>query len=184
MGARRNTLISLTTLIAFVATGLLATASAQVGEGAERPSSQIDYDGFLNVSDEVRGVRAARLVSLEDFSEMATQPDTIILDARSESAYRQGHIDGAVHLSFSDFSDERLADLIPSRDTRILIYCNNNFSDDVEPVLLKRSPLALNIPTFINLYGYGYRNVYELADVVETSHEDLNWTRAQPALSF
>ena len=26
--------------------------------------------------------------------------------------------------------------------------------------------LALNIPTFINLYGYGYKNVYELGDLV------------------
>jgi hypothetical protein len=26
--------------------------------------------------------------------------------------------------------------------------------------------LALNIPTYINLYGYGYRNVYELNELV------------------
>ena len=26
--------------------------------------------------------------------------------------------------------------------------------------------LALNIPTYINLYGYGYKNVYELKDLV------------------
>lgn len=26
--------------------------------------------------------------------------------------------------------------------------------------------LALNIPTFINLYGYGYRNIYELDELV------------------
>jgi hypothetical protein len=27
-------------------------------------------------------------------------------------------------------------------------------------------PLALNIPTFINLYGYGYKNIYELKVIV------------------
>jgi hypothetical protein len=26
--------------------------------------------------------------------------------------------------------------------------------------------LALNIPTYINLYGYGYRNVFELGELV------------------
>ena len=26
--------------------------------------------------------------------------------------------------------------------------------------------LALNIPTFINLYGYGYRSIYELDELV------------------
>ena len=33
-------------------------------------------------------------------------------------------------------------------------------------------PLALNIQTFINLYGYGYRNVYELGDVVDAGVAD------------
>lgn len=28
--------------------------------------------------------------------------------------------------------------------------------------------LALNIPTYINLYGYGYRNIYELSELVNT----------------
>lgn len=27
--------------------------------------------------------------------------------------------------------------------------------------------MALNIPTYINLYGYGYRNVYELHELVD-----------------
>jgi hypothetical protein len=27
--------------------------------------------------------------------------------------------------------------------------------------------LALNIPTYVNLYGYGYRNVYELDELVK-----------------
>ena len=82
--------------------------------------------------------------------------------------------------------------------TRILIYCNNNFEDrtqlsgmdrafitkaatpgpPVSPgdIAEESSPagkvymtLALNIPTFINLYGYGYRNIYELAEWVDVN---------------
>ena len=34
----------------------------------------------------------------------------------------------------------------------------------MESLLDKRRPLALNIPTFINLYGYGYENIFELKD--------------------
>ncbi len=26
--------------------------------------------------------------------------------------------------------------------------------------------MAINIPTYVNLYGYGYRNVYELDELV------------------
>ena len=29
--------------------------------------------------------------------------------------------------------------------------------------------LALNVPTYITLYGYGYRNVYELDELVKVS---------------
>jgi len=29
--------------------------------------------------------------------------------------------------------------------------------------------MALNIPTYINLYGYGYKNVYELSELISVS---------------
>ena len=29
--------------------------------------------------------------------------------------------------------------------------------------------MALNIPTYVNLYGYGYRNVYELHELVKVT---------------
>ena len=29
--------------------------------------------------------------------------------------------------------------------------------------------LALNVPTYITLYGYGYRNVYELDELVQVT---------------
>lgn len=174
MGARRNTVLSLATLIAFVATGLLANASADPREETAA-SPAIDYPGFLAMSEDVMAYREARLVSLADFNAMKREPDTIILDTRSQFAFEAGHIEGAVHLNFSDFTDRKLAEVIPSRDTRILIYCNNNFEDDIEPVMVKRAPLALNVPTFINLVGYGYDNVYELGELVSIADEDVNW---------
>ena len=39
----------------------------------------------------------------------------------------------------------------------------------------KQLTLALNIPTFINLYGYGYRNVYELADLVSVYNSKIEF---------
>ena len=108
---------------------------------------------------------------------MALEPDTIILDARSAAAYRQGHIDGALNLSLTDFTAPSLAAAIRDPNTRILIYCNNNFENNAAPVVLKRIDLALNIQTFINLYGYGYRNVYELGEVVNFDDPQVRWVR-------
>ncbi|MFT5779631.1 MAG: hypothetical protein ACI837_002590 [Crocinitomicaceae bacterium] len=35
--------------------------------------------------------------------------------------------------------------------------------------------LALNIPTYINLFGYGYKNVYELKDLVAVNDERISF---------
>ncbi len=78
----------------------------------------------------VKKHREARMVTLDKFVEMSKQPGVIILDTRSDSMYNAKHIKGAIHLNFSDFTEKNLAALIPNKNTKILIYCNNNFSDD------------------------------------------------------
>ncbi|MGE0597565.1 MAG: rhodanese-like domain-containing protein [Hyphomonadaceae bacterium] len=146
-------------------------------KGASNSASQIDYTGFRDLTAEVEEYRARRLVSLRDMQRMAREPDTIILDARSADAYAAGHIEGAINLPFTDFTAESLAAVLGDADTRVLIYCNNNFSNNQQPVVLKAVQLALNIQTFINLYGYGYRNVYELADIVDFNDPAVHWVR-------
>lgn len=160
------------------ATCLGATAHPAL---AEQQNPQIDYDRFLELSARLADARQAHLINLATFTEKAGEPDAIILDTRSAEAFRLGHIKGAINLPFSDFTSEKLSKVLGNAETRqILIYCNNNFSDNVEPIQLKSAPLALNIPTFINLHGYGYTNVWELGDVVSTG--DVDWV-AQPWLS-
>ncbi len=158
--------------------GRVAEASPPASELADAPTAIIDYDGFLALTIEVEPYRAERLVSLDDFRVMASAPGTIILDTRSAEAFAAGHVDGAINLPFSDFTAEKLAAVLGGPETRILIYCNNNFADDAPPVILKSAPLALNVPTFVNLYGYGYRNVYELADLVSTDDPRIGWVSA------
>ena len=43
------------------------------------------------------------------------------------------------------------------------------------PVVLKSAPLALNVPTFINLYGYGYQNIYELSGAYSVLDAEIDW---------
>ncbi len=135
--------------------------------------ANIDYSGFVQLSNEVQQYRQQRMVSLDDFLKMSEEAGTIILDTRSKAAYDGKHLKGAVHLNFSDFTEAKLAKVIPSKDTRILIYCNNNILNDPMSFAMKSRPLALNIPTFINLYGYGYKNIYEMANLVPVEHPDL-----------
>ena len=166
---------------AMLAAGL-ALAAPFASYAAEPVPSHVDFPGFAALTQEVRDVRAQRLVTLEAFWAMAADPKTLILDARSKDAYARGHIAGAVNLPFTDFTAQSLAAAIGDPDRPILIYCNNNFSNDVVPVILKSRPLALNIQTFINLYGYGYRNVYELSETVDFNEARVKWVaQADPA---
>lgn len=153
-----------------------AMASPAVATQAPSDAALIDSPGFLDLSVEALEYRKGRLIDIDTFEQYQIDPNTLVLDTRSADAFAAGHLRGAVHLEFADFTQSKLDALIPSPDTRILIYCNNNFRDNTEPVPLKRVQLALNIPTFINLIGYGYRNVYELGSLVALS--DVDWTGA------
>lgn len=167
-------------LFAFALTALIVIhhPGAFAQDKATTSNTQINYDGFRNLTGEVENYRANRLVPLAEFNRMAREPNTLILDARSADAYRQGHIEGAINLPFTDFTDQSLRQALRDPNVRILIYCNNNFSNNAQPVILKRVELALNIQTFINLYGYGYRNVYELADVVDFNDPSVGWVQS------
>lgn len=125
-------------------------------------SPEVDYNGFLDISQELVEYRESRLIDIESFNSYSRKPNTIILDTRSKKAFDEIHLMGAIHLNFSDFTKASLERVVGDKNTRILIYCNNNFDSPLEALMSKSRPLALNIPTFINLYGYGYKNIYEL----------------------
>jgi phage shock protein E len=158
-----------------IAIGLLASAPAQ----AQTSNPLIDYDGYVGLVSEVAPVRRGRLIPLADFMARAAKPDVLLLDARSAQAFAEGHIEGAVNLPLPDFTAEALAEVIGiDRNREILIYCNNNFTNDRRPVETKSVQLALNIQTFINLHGYGYRNIFELGEAVDMDAPEVGWVSA------
>jgi phage shock protein E len=163
----------------FLTFALALALAAPVGaQGAQPANPQIDYKGFLKRAQELEPVRAAHRLQWAAFKAQGQADGSLLLDARSEWAYRQGHIRGAINLPFSDFTDEALLRVIGlNPDRPIYIYCNNNFSDNAAPIVTKRVDMALNIPTFINLHGYGYRNVWELADLVSTKQLGSDWVK-------
>lgn len=123
---------------------------------------------------------------------MSKEKNVVVLDSRSNFRFKRKHLKGAINLNFSDYTQENLEKLIPDKNTKILIYCNNNFEGDQidftskvarfddspeTQMLSNRKPLmlALNIPTYINLYGYGYKNVYELYELVNINDKRITF---------
>ena len=104
---------------------------------------------------------------------LAAEAGTVILDARSADKFVLRHIKGAVSLPFTDFTEASLAKVIPRKDTRVLIYCNNNFVGAPVSLASKAAPASLNISTYIALATYGYTNVYELAPLLDVKTTKL-----------
>lgn len=165
---------------------LLLTAAFASPLAAKPVNPLINYDGYIELTREVRPLRSTRLLTLAEFKKRSRSVNVLVLDARSASAFAEGHIDGAINLPFPDFTAESLAAVI-GRDVNrpIFIYCNNNFRDNKRPVMMKATPLALNIQTFVNLYGYGYKNVWELGEAVTMDDPRVGWVKGSaPQISL
>lgn len=179
-----------TILCVLAALSMLANVALAQPANTNYPKAKVSFEDFSGLMGEVGAHRASRLVDLNTFLKMSQEPGVIILDSRSTDRFVRIHIKGARHLAFTDFAQGNLSQVIPSFDTKILIYCNNNFEgnelDFISKVARPRPQpgqaeawqfraeakprmMALNIPTYINLYGYGYRNVYELDELVNVN---------------
>lgn len=152
---------------------LVAITRAQSKSGIANPA--IDMEGYLRVSSEAAKHRESRRLTEEDFIRMSREPGTVILDARSREKYNELHIKGAISLSFPDITVESLERTLPDKNTRVLIYCNNNFVGAQAAFPTKIAVASLNLSTYIALYSYGYRNIYELGPLldIKTSKLDL-----------
>ena len=144
---------------------LFLVASVNAADAVDNPA--IDMPGYLEVAGDAARHRHDRRVSEDAFIRMSSEPGTIVLDARRREKYDELHVQGALHLDFSDIAVQSLRELIPDRNTRILIYCNNNFLNAEREFPAKIARASLNLSTFIALYSYGYRNVYELGPLLD-----------------
>jgi len=167
-------------LIIFAIASAQNPISIEPGEKPSYPKAQVSYTDFKELLLDVESKRANRLLCFDDWLAMSNEPNTIILDTRSAELYKEKHIKGAYNLPYTEFTQAALKRIIPDPNTRILIYCNNNFYGDPIFFASKKSRpndpnpglsfaknqkprmLALNIPTYITLFGYGYENIYEL----------------------
>lgn len=160
--------------------GLCMAGSSALAQQA--PNPLIDAERYLADSAAAMQAREGRLLDEAEFMAMAAQPGSLILDARSNWAFERLHIAGALNLAYTDFNAETLTTLIPSVETRILIYCNNNFLGAPGAFPTKLPATSLNLATLSALHSYGYRNVYQLGPVVDVAHTILPLSGADAAM--
>jgi len=175
-------ILTLTAICVFGLSAVMAgDKSNQAPQQPTLSNPAIDMDGYLRLAQEAAKHRESRRVSEADFIRMSRQTGTIVLDCRSKAKYALLHIEGAINLSFPDISVESVKRVLPDKGARILIYCNNNFKNNEAAFASKLPAASLNISTYISLYTYGYRNVYELAPQIDPVKSKLRFVSAAAA---
>ena len=138
--------------------------------------------------------RESRKLSELQFATMMDEEGVVVLDPRGRSFHEACHVEGSVNLPFTHFDPDSVAAVIPSKDTKVLIYCRNNLSEEFlenkgpvrvfeypegfePPEVPKGISSALTIPSYITLYQYGYRNVWELSDIVNPETSKIRFVK-------
>ncbi len=86
---------------------------------------------------------------------MDTEEDFVIIDARTQSEFSEGHIEGAILIPEYEIT-ERAEKEIPEKDTLILVYCRSG----------RRSKIASDA-----LVSLGYTNVKEFGGIIDWQYE-------------
>ena len=86
---------------------------------------------------------------------MDSEDGYIILDARTQEEYDQGHIHGAIVISHEEIA-EKAEEVLPDKDQLILVYCRSG----------RRSKIAAEA-----LVELGYTNIKEFGGIIDWPYE-------------
>ena len=93
---------------------------------------------------------AYQQITPEEAKEMMDTQEINILDVREQAEYDSGHIPGAVLLPVGTIDETTAAEVIPEKDSKVLVYCRSG----------NRSKTASAA-----LADLGYTNVYEFGGI-------------------
>ncbi|OUP06312.1 rhodanese-like domain-containing protein [Anaeromassilibacillus sp. An200] len=89
-------------------------------------------------------------ITQEEAKEMMDTQNVVILDVREQNEYDGGHIPGAVLLPVGTIDEAAAAEVIPDKDSTVLVYCRSG----------NRSKTASS-----KLVELGYTNIYEFGGI-------------------
>ena len=100
--------------------------------------------------------RGYTMIDQEEAKRMMDTQTVVILDVREQYEFDEGHIAGAVLLPSTNINEETAAEVIPDKDSVVLVYCRTGI----------RSLYAA-----ATLAKLGYTNVYEFGGIVTWPYE-------------
>ena len=92
-------------------------------------------------------------ISQEEAKEMMDTQEVIILDVREQDEYDSGHIPGAVLLPVGTIDETTAAEVIPEKDSTVLVYCRSGNRS-------KTASAALAELGYTDIYEFGGINTW------------------------
>ena len=92
-------------------------------------------------------------ITQEKAKEMMDTQEVIILDVREQDEFDNGHIPGAVLLPVGTIDENTAADVIPEKDSTVLVYCRSGNRS-------KTASAALADLGYTNIYEFGGINTW------------------------
>ena len=92
-------------------------------------------------------------ISQEEAKAMMDTQVVIILDVREQDEYDSGHIPGAVLLPVGTIDETTAAEVIPEKDSTVLVYCRSGNRS-------KAASAALAELGYTNIYEFGGINTW------------------------
>ena len=74
-------------------------------------------------------------ITQEEAKEMMDTQEVIILDVREQDEYDSGHIPGAVLLPVGSIDEDTATEVIPEKDSTVLVYCRSGTAARRHPLL-------------------------------------------------
>ncbi len=125
---------------AFIALGVLFLCAVVIAQNLKKGSKDVFMAGYESVAME------------EGLKMMEGDKDFVLIDARRPDEYAGGHIPGALLLTNETMTEEKAEKIIPSKDTKIYVYCRSG----------RRSKLASQ-----KLSEYGYTSIVEIGGIID-----------------
>ena len=92
-------------------------------------------------------------ITQEEAKEMMDTQEVIILDVREQDEYDSGHIPGAILLPVGTIDETATAEVIPEKDSTVLVYCRSGNRS-------KTASAALAELGYTNIYEFGGINTW------------------------
>ena len=131
------------TLTVIILTAAVLEGCIQKTNKEQTEATQVNIGTYYQISQD----EAKRIMDEES--------DYIIVDAREQSEYDEGHIKGAIVIPYTEI-EQKAEELLPNKTQLILVYCRSG----------RRSKIAAQ-----SLANMGYKNVKEFGGIIDWQYE-------------